>query len=200
MADTWLPTSPAQSQFRRRTSVTSLPKFLAQILDTMQNWRDTSQAELPGFWDRVCEIRLLDDEGGMNLTMPVPTIQRLMDKGKEAGARLRDEFNWDQHQFTRYRMLMATLQRRLGGDKQHAGVADRYTGFGPLLRSGIPKATHYKNGVDQAWFTRADAATDDLLKRVLEWDLEMWGEPKAKIDFSIQGDLPTWVMRITPKV
>jgi hypothetical protein len=198
--DIWLPTSPDQSRFRRRTSVTSLPKFLAQILDTMQNWRDTSQAELPGFWDRVCEIRLLDDEGGLNLTMPVPTIARLMAKGKEAGSSLRDRFNWEQHQFTRYRMLMATLQRRLRGDDAHSGVVSRYESFGPLLRSGIPGATHYRDGIEDAWFSRADDGTVALLDRVRGWDLDSWGEPKGKIDFTIQGDLPTWVMRITPKV
>jgi hypothetical protein len=164
----------------------------------MQNWRDTIQAELPGFWDRVCEIRLLEDEGGMNLAMPAKTIERLIAKGKKAGEALRDGFNWDQHQFIRYRMLMATLQHRLRGDEVHPGVVKRYEGFGPLLRSGIPGAPHYRQGLEEGWFARADAATVEFLDGVSSWD--RWGEPPAKIDFTIQGDLPTWVMRITPKV
>jgi hypothetical protein len=199
-ADTWLPTSPAQSQFHRRTRVNSLPKFIAQILDTMQNWRDTTQSELPGFWDRVCEIRQRDDEGGLNLTMPIATIERLMNKGKEAGGKLRRDFNWDQHQFTRYRMLMATLQHRLRGDQEHAGVVSRYETFGQLLLSGIPNATHYREGLEAPWFARADAGTKAMLEGVEKWDLDEWGEPVGKIDFAIAGDLPTWVMRITPKV
>lgn len=199
-ADTWLARSPDQSQFRRRGSISSLPGFLAQILDTMQNWRDTIQAELPGFWDRVCEIRLLKDEGGMNLTMPANTIRRLMNKGEKAGETLRDRFNWEQHQFTRYRMLMATLQHRLRGDEAHPGVVSRYGTFGPLLQSGIQGAPHYRGGLEGAWFPRADAATRAFLEAARAWDQEQWGDPMAKVDFAIQGDVPTWVMRITPKV
>ena len=199
-ADVWLATSPDQSQFRRRVSVSRLSDFFAQILDTMQNWRDTIQAELPGFWDRVCEIRLRDDEGGMNLTMPATTIERLMGRGKEAGRTLRDRFNWDQHQFTRYRMLMATLQHRLRGHENHPGMQKQYENFGTMLRSGIPRATHYRGGLEDGWFPRADAGTVNLLDTVGAWDQDTWGEPKARIDFAIQGDLPTWVMRVTPKV
>ncbi|HTE67962.1 MAG TPA: hypothetical protein VK942_04260 [Actinomycetes bacterium] len=199
-ADVWLATSPNQSQFRRRVSVSRLTDFFAQILDTMQNWRDTIQAELPGFWDRVCEIRLRDDEGGMNLTMPATTIEQLMDRGKKAGRTLRDRFNWEQHQFTRYRMLMATLQHRLHGDESHPGMQKQYENFGTMLRSGIPRATHYREGLEDGWFPRADAGTVNLLDTVGAWDQDTWGEPKANIDFAIQGDLPTWVMRVTPKV
>jgi hypothetical protein len=181
-------------------SVSSLAGFFAQILDTMQNWRDTTQAELPGFWDRVCEIRLQKDEGGLNLTMPVPAIARLMTKGEEAGRTLRDKFNWEQHQFTRYRMLMASLQRRLRGDDVHPGVAKRYESFGPLLRSGIRGATHYREALDDAWFPRADAGTSALLEAVQDWDRDTWGEPNPNNDYTILGDFPTWVMRITSKV
>jgi hypothetical protein len=97
-------------------------------------------------------------------------------------------------------MLMATLQHRLRGDEDHPGVQERYEGFGPLLRSGIPRATHYRKELEDLWFPRADAGTLALLEAVGAWDQDTWGEPKAKIDFTIQGDLPTWVMRITPKV
>jgi predicted acylesterase/phospholipase RssA len=199
-ADVWLATTPEQSQFRRRVPVPSLVGFFGQILDTMQNWRDTIQAELPGFWDRVCEIRLRDDEGGLNLTMPAITIERLIAKGEKAGQTLRDRFNWEQHQFTRYRMLMATLQRRLRGDNEHPGVQERYESFGTLLRSGILAAPYYREGLEKEWFSRADAGTLALLETVGGWDHDTWGDPRAKIDFTIQSDAPTWVMRITPKV
>jgi hypothetical protein len=123
-----------------------------------------------------------------------------MGKGKEAGRKLRLDFNWDQHQFTRYRMLMATLQHRLRGDEDRPGVVSRYETFGPLLHSGIPNATHYRSGLDAPWFARADAGTRAMLERIQRWDIDEWGDPKGRIDFAIEGDLPTWVMRITPKV
>jgi hypothetical protein len=97
-------------------------------------------------------------------------------------------------------MLMATLQHRLRGDESHPGMQKQYENFGTMLRSGIPRATHYREGLEDGWFPRADAGTVNLLDTVGAWDQDTWGEPKANIDFAIQGDLPTWVMRVTPKV
>jgi hypothetical protein len=84
--------------------------FARQILDTMQNWRDTMQAELPGFSDRIETIELDPGEGGMNLGMDSKTIERLTQKGWAAGKRLVDNFAWDRHVFWRYVYLMRLLQ------------------------------------------------------------------------------------------
>jgi predicted acylesterase/phospholipase RssA len=82
--DAWLPTLPSfglnlvpeQAEWvgtqaaggpppRRRTPVHTTVGFARQILDTMQNWRDTMQSELPGFRDRIRAIELGPGGGSM---------------------------------------------------------------------------------------------------------------------------------------
>ena len=63
----------------------SLGGFVAQVLDTGLNWRDTMQMEMPGFRERVCHIRLDADEGGLNLSMQADAVKGLMMRGAYAG-------------------------------------------------------------------------------------------------------------------
>ena len=59
----------------------------------MQNWRDNAQAELPGFRERVVQIKLARGEGGMNLTMDGDKISDLNARGAYAGERLAELFS-----------------------------------------------------------------------------------------------------------
>lgn len=47
----------------------SLFKFAAQIFYTAQNYRDTMRSYLPGYRERIVQIRFNPDEGGLNLGM-----------------------------------------------------------------------------------------------------------------------------------
>jgi hypothetical protein len=73
------------------------------------------QTIMPGFRDRVVEIRQNPDEGGLNLQMPPEVIDRLADRGAEAGRNLLYgdaktlPFNFDAHRWMRYRNAMAAL-------------------------------------------------------------------------------------------
>ena len=62
--------------------------FLASIVATMQNWNDNTLARGPGVRDRVVRLRLKPKEGGLNLDMPLPVIDAIAKRGKEAGAAL----------------------------------------------------------------------------------------------------------------
>jgi len=96
--------------------------FYGAIINALQNWQDTMQAESPGFRDRIAHIRLRPDQGGLNLTMPPDVINELIDLGSNAGAQLVEHFrdravrpatfqtDWENHRFVRYRALMAALQ------------------------------------------------------------------------------------------
>lgn len=90
----------------------SLFKFAAQIFYTAQNYRDTMQSYLPGYRERIVQIRLNPDEGGLNLGMSKPTIEKVMEKGGEAGDRL-NQFNFEHHKWTRFRVLMGLLEENL---------------------------------------------------------------------------------------
>ena len=105
------------------TPIDGVGDFLAALKNTMQNWRDNMLLHLPGQRDRISHVLLLDDEGGLNLTMDAPTILRLAAKGKEAAADLRVRFGdspprgvrltWRNHQWVRLRSYMAAEEEAL---------------------------------------------------------------------------------------
>ncbi len=85
--------------------------FLHGIADTMQNWSDDGQGSLPGFRDRIVDVHLHDDEGGMNLAMPPDKIALVAERGRQAAEELAD-FDWPQHRWTRYVTAMSELQQQ----------------------------------------------------------------------------------------
>jgi predicted acylesterase/phospholipase RssA len=108
-----------------RADIDSTGGFLGAIKDAMQNWRDNTQAELPGYRERIVQIKMARDEGGMNLDMPPELITQLTARGAVAGERLATAFSgplgapavptkqWDDHRFARYRVVMSVLERFL---------------------------------------------------------------------------------------
>lgn len=90
------------------------------VFHAAQTWTDNSFLTLPGYRDRVAEVWLDPNEGGMNLDMPPSVIRTLVEKGGEAGRRLvarfadappSDPLSWDGHRWTRFRSTMAALAR-----------------------------------------------------------------------------------------
>ena len=61
--DVFMLPDPFQAAAPRLRAVDSLPAFVANVKDTAQNWRDNLQSELPGFRDRVCQIRFANRGG-----------------------------------------------------------------------------------------------------------------------------------------
>lgn len=174
------PTKPARTH---RSEVATLPRFLAVILDTMQNWTDTLQSELPGVRDRIEDIALAPAEGGMNLGMSTPTIHSVQRKGACAGEALVDYFEhgWEAHRFIRYMMAMRLLDDSLGGDRFQRGYS--HDGFDTTLEDGIDaiieklKSTDGLNEVADRladWYDRDRCAwakheTDRLLEVLAHW-------------------------------
>lgn len=130
------PGDPARDHMR---DIDGLTGFVVALKDAAQNWRDNSQARLPGFRDRVSHIKLAKGEGGLNLTMEVPVIKRLNARGAVAGDDLREMFSgttktpqptshWDDHRFARYRVTMAVMQRLLRSyERGWTGLPDTIT-------------------------------------------------------------------------
>jgi hypothetical protein len=87
--------------------------FLWSIFATAQNYRDNLQAMLPSYRERVVQLRLRDDEGGLNLAMSPATIERVRAKGTRAGETFLNEFNFNHHQWVRFRVLMGQLEPNL---------------------------------------------------------------------------------------
>lgn len=108
----------------------SLFSFLFSIFRSAQNWHDNSFLRLPGFRDRVAEIWLGKDEGGLNLAMPETTIRNLVDLGHQAGAQLAfrygeldqgDAMSWQGHKWTRFRSGMEGLAKEIEKFKKSVG-------------------------------------------------------------------------------
>jgi predicted acylesterase/phospholipase RssA len=98
------------------TEVRNVGDFFGQILNAARNWRDSLQAELPGYRDRICQIRLTGEEGGLNLNMDTPVVKRLVQRGAEAGAEVTNpaSFDWNKHRIIRFQTMMQMLQQSLG--------------------------------------------------------------------------------------
>jgi predicted acylesterase/phospholipase RssA len=92
--------------------------FLGAMFDTSQSYRDTMQAMLPSYRERIVQIRLANSEGGLNLTMPPATIQALKQRGHDAGAELLDKFyppgvRFQHHQWVRLKVIVGLLEKQL---------------------------------------------------------------------------------------
>ncbi len=109
--------------------------FGGAIFRSAQVWHDNSFLKLPGYRDRVIEIWLKKEEGGLNLEMPRQTIESLIQRGSAAGEMLRDRFaktpaedplSWDGHRWVRLRSAMAGLTEYLREFKRGADHASEH--------------------------------------------------------------------------
>ena len=109
----------------------SLPGLLAAIKDTMHNWNDNTQLRVPGFRDRIAQVRLRHDEGGLNLRMAPALIRRIAERGACAAETLIAHFfppqlpppgerpairtDWRNHRWVRFRTAAALFEESLLG-------------------------------------------------------------------------------------
>jgi predicted acylesterase/phospholipase RssA len=174
----------------RTKQIRTVGGFFAAILDTMQSWADDAQAALPGYRDRIVEVHLRDDEGGMNLTMPPETVRAAAGRGQAATAELAERFDLDQHRWTRYLTAMGELQEVIvrmqagydAADSQGAGG-----GYRDLISAAPSRAAYPR---DAEWVAEALGRTDTLL---------VFAESDVP-DFSDWSAGPAAVLRITPKL
>ena len=124
-SNVYLPASSGGGQmewwyrFPETGGLSQLGAFTNAIVRTMQNRVDEAQMRVPGYRDRIAHVGLSETEGGMNLNMPEPVIQRLTTRGALAGRRLVERFaqppaspdalSWDSHRWTRYRSSLTAL-------------------------------------------------------------------------------------------
>lgn len=118
------PPAPNQQGPESWTEIDSLSSFAVSIKDAMENWRDNTQGRLPGFRERIIDIKLAHGEGGLNLAMDEEKITRLTARGEYAGERLKALFSgagktpeptahWNDSRFTRFRVTMSVIEQAL---------------------------------------------------------------------------------------
>jgi hypothetical protein len=124
----WRARPGPSGRFLRYTPISTLGGFLGAIFNSARNWADSTQIAMPGFRDRIVEVRQNADEGGMNLQMPADVVARLANRGAQAGLNILygngkpdDDpnklwpFNFEAHRWMRYRTAMASLDELLSG-------------------------------------------------------------------------------------
>ncbi|HJT99538.1 MAG TPA: patatin-like phospholipase family protein [Rhodanobacteraceae bacterium] len=100
--------------------------FLGALVETMQDWSDSTQLGAPGFRDRIVHVRLTADEGGLNLRMRPELIHTVAARGVEAARVLLAHYahadpppdtvtGWRNHRWVRYRVAMRLIEQALEG-------------------------------------------------------------------------------------
>jgi hypothetical protein len=134
----WLPTTNGDGQTENWSNppeggaLSGFLWFLGRIVDTMQSWRDNIQLKVPGYRDRIAQIHLREEEGGLNLTMPPGLIGALSVRGAHAARVLAERFSdtpppdtrltWDNHCWVRLRSMMGLLEKQVARiERAYAG-------------------------------------------------------------------------------
>jgi predicted acylesterase/phospholipase RssA len=176
------------------SEITTVGDFFTRILNAARNWRDNMQAELPGYRDRICQIRLSAEEGGLNLDMPAEIVDRLVERGELAGDTILDgeSFDWDRHRITRFWTMMQMLQQSLG--PQGLGRPGVYSGEhqGRIAFKTVVERWQADGKSPEppplAWWAPALLASDAAFGLAEEW-----------ADFDADAPKPTPTLRIVPR-
>jgi hypothetical protein len=182
--------SPPQRSWHPIGSVTGL---LTALLDTSLGWRDSAQADLPGFRGRVALVRRGFGDRGQAFLLPQRTVLALALRGLQAGNALRerytgsDDFVPGQTQTDRYRWIRLRMALR-----EYKGLSLEIGARLPLYRD-LASSYHVPESLS-AWFDPppppaerdpiwADAATAVATLRalsaggVLDFDVEQGAPP-----------------------
>ncbi len=153
--EVYCPSTPRKgSNPLRITDVTTIGAMLKAIIKTMQNWADNTLLTLPGYRERVVQVRLAPDEGGFNFTMPPETITALSQRGALAAEKLGD-FDMNTHRWARYLSSMSLLQ---GAVLRIDDVATDVEVGKPPVDLNEPSCDHqYMDPPSKAWAERNEA-------------------------------------------
>ena len=113
--DIWLPQDWDDLNVPVKTLGSSGWVFGKAIFNTAMSWRDSLQSALPGYRNRIAQVRTSPGEGGSNLFMPREIIASLALRGALAGARLRTRFaneaEWDRFRWLRLRTALSNMEK-----------------------------------------------------------------------------------------
>ena len=188
------PDYPEWSGFR------GLAGFARAIFSSAQNYRDNMQSRLPSYQERVVQVRLEADEGGLNLAMDTETIARITERGKEAGELLKT-FRFDHHQWVRLRVLMNQLEEQLEGAKGALDTILREGLIDRQLDGGFPHAIRDAENVETV--RGVLAALRELTRRIEEGHAAVSPSvpPKGPHVFPpVAGEELEPTLRVTPDV
>ncbi|MFP5284015.1 MAG: hypothetical protein ACLGIF_11260, partial [Actinomycetes bacterium] len=133
LQDVGLPRDYDATPIRQVPLTRSGLSLVRSIFTTARTWRDSMQSAMPGYRNRIAQVRSRPNEGGTNLFMPRPVIASMALRGALAGARLRTRFSdpaqWDRFRWMRLRVAMSNLERlRATTEARRGFYADAFSG------------------------------------------------------------------------
>jgi predicted acylesterase/phospholipase RssA len=163
----WRPQKALSGIFPRSHEPTTMVGFISAVVRTMQNWVDASQITMPGFRDRVTELRTGEGEGGLNLRMKKELIDKLAKRGSSAALEFAD-FDFSLHQWIRYRAAMNALSESFDMMDTRWHEVDNEEGYKRLIARYAGTPGDYQLAPADAL---ADAqATEQLMAVVDQWE------------------------------
>ncbi|HET8916002.1 MAG TPA: hypothetical protein VFM91_09875, partial [Propionibacteriaceae bacterium] len=123
--DVWLPQDWDDLSIPVKTLGGSGLGFGQAIFHTAMSWRDSLQSALPGYRNRIAQVRTSPGEGGTNLFMPREIVASLALRGALAGARLRTRFcnenQWNRFRWLRLRTAVSNIERLRASTEERRG-------------------------------------------------------------------------------
>jgi predicted acylesterase/phospholipase RssA len=123
--DIWLPQDWDDLNIPVRALGSSGWAFGQAIFNTAMSWRDSLQSALPGYRNRIAQVRTSPGEGGANLFMPREIIASMALRGALAGARLRTRFanesEWDRFRWLRLRTALSNMEKLRASTHERRG-------------------------------------------------------------------------------
>ncbi|HET7232014.1 MAG TPA: patatin-like phospholipase family protein [Longimicrobium sp.] len=129
-----------------KTPLARLAGFSASMIFTAKDWHDNMQTRVPGYRDRIVQVSLTPDEGGLNLSMPPARIRRLGERGRLAAEKLGTRFSpagdgspmtWDNHRWVRFRTTLRLIEESLREVRETMSTApeDGRIGYDALVHA-----------------------------------------------------------------
>lgn len=114
-----LPTGTGDGRLLPTRPFRGLGGFVMALFDSAKDWQDSLQSVLTGYRERIVTVSLTPDEGGLNLDMPKSVIDLLTAYGEEAGTRILQDFDLEEHRWRRFLIEAPALERALIGFSQN---------------------------------------------------------------------------------
>lgn len=214
-------------RFAEGNGFAAIAGFLGTVVNVAKDWNHEALSHLPGFRDRIGLIQLTEEEGGLNLTMPVERIKRLTDYGREAGQQFVRRFgapakwapgtqatsmNWENHQLIRLRLVLASVSEMVtslqtAAAAQAGGPQDygRFftSDFGPTTYrfAGLGKlATDTNTGLHTTQAGLAKWMLDDLMRIAQRISATVAAKPASRIHPSDGAPKPTPELKLRPRI
>jgi len=106
----YLPIKANEGRTMGISDISNLVDLFKHIFNTAQNWQETTQSILPGYRERIIQLALKPEEGGLNLSMNDEDIYHLSDIGLAAGQRVCEQFSFDEHRWRRLLSAYAAIE------------------------------------------------------------------------------------------